>query len=62
VAEHRERLLAIRNAQMTWDQVNAWRLELHRQFDESFQRTALPDRPDYDKANEFLICARRSMV
>jgi len=62
VAEHKDRLLAIRNGQMPWDEVNAWRLELHRQFDEAFRTTALPDRPDYESANAFLVKARRSMV
>lgn len=62
VAEHKDRLLAIRNGQMPWDEVNAWRLELHRQFDEAFRTTSLPDRPDYETANVFLVKARRSMV
>jgi hypothetical protein len=47
---------------MPWDEANAWRLELHRQFDEAFRTTALPDRPDYESANAFLVKARRSMV
>jgi len=62
VAEHKDRLLAIRNGQVPWDEVNAWRLELHRQFDEAFRTTSLPDRPDYDAANALLVKARRSMV
>ena len=62
VAEHKERLLAIRNGQMDWDEINAWRLELHRQFNEAFRTTTLPDRPDYEAANAFLVKARRSMV
>lgn len=61
-AEHRELLLAIRHAQVPWEEVNAWRLRLHREFDAAFTATPLPERPDYDKANAFLLKARRSMV
>ena len=38
----------------------SWRLELHEEFDEAFEQTSLPERPDYERANEFLIKARRS--
>ncbi len=62
VIEHRDRLMTIRRGQMPWDQVDAWRLELHRQFDEAYAKTALPDRPDYLVVDEFLIRTRRSMV
>ncbi|MBD1942167.1 nucleotidyltransferase domain-containing protein, partial [Coleofasciculus sp. FACHB-712] len=62
VEEHRQQLLAIRNGEMPWEEVNAWRLSLHRQFDDAFATTSLPERPDYEKANAFLIKARRSMV
>jgi hypothetical protein len=61
VGEHRERLLAIRNGGLPWAEVNAWRLDLHRQFDAAYATTRLPDRPDYERANAFLIRARRSM-
>ena len=62
VEEHRERLLAIRDGQTPWDQVNAWRKDLHKQFDAAFQTTGLPDRPDYEAANALLVKARRSMA
>ena len=42
-----------------WDEVEAWRLELHRQFDEAAESTKLPERPDYERANAFLVKARR---
>jgi uncharacterized protein len=60
--EYRPQLLAIKHEQMAWDEVNAWRLQLHQEFDEAFTKTELPERPDYAKANDFLIQARRSMV
>ncbi len=62
VEEHRERLLAIRRGEVPWEEVNAWRLSLHKAFDAAFAETRLPERPDYERANEFLLKARRSMV
>ena len=62
LGEHRESLLAIRRGEMAWDDVDAWRLRLHHEFDVALTHTSLPERPDYARANEFLIAARRSMV
>ena len=62
VLDHRERLLLIRRGQMPWDEVDAWRLDLHRQFEEAFKATKLPERPDYDRVNAFLVRARRSAL
>jgi|AGTN01.2.fsa_nt_gi Predicted nucleotidyltransferase len=59
VHEHRDRLMSIRQAQMSWEEINQWRLALHREFDSAFEKTTLPERPDYQWANEFLIKARR---
>ncbi|MBC8355225.1 MAG: nucleotidyltransferase domain-containing protein [Planctomycetes bacterium] len=59
VGEHRESLLAIKAGQMPWGDVEAWRLRLHEQFDAAFSSTELPERPDYERANAFLIKARR---
>jgi len=42
-----------------WPEVNAWRLLLHKEFDEAFASTQSPERPDYAWANEFLLKARR---
>lgn len=62
VEGHRERLLAIRREEVPWDEVNAWRLALHKEFDAAFQDSKLPERPDYERANDFLIKARRSVI
>lgn len=59
---HREPLLAIRRGEVPWEDVDAWRLRLHQEFDAALANTALPERPDYARANAFLIAARRSMV
>jgi hypothetical protein len=44
VEEHRDRLLAIKAGETTWDEVNAWRLSLHREFDAAYAATRLPER------------------
>jgi uncharacterized protein len=62
VEGHRDLLLAIRRGEVPWDEVDAWRLSLHREFDQAFAATRLPERPDYAQANAFLIRARRSMI
>jgi uncharacterized protein len=62
VGEHRDQLLGIRRGETPWAEVNAWRKSLHQDFEEAYQQTKLPERPDYEKANAFLIKARRSMV
>lgn len=59
---NRDKLLAIKAGEMTWENVNNWRLVLHKDFENAFAETKLPQRPNYEKANEFLIKARREMV
>jgi hypothetical protein len=56
---YRDRLLAIRRGDVPWDEVERWRLALHRELDEALESTALPEHPDYQRANDFLIRARR---
>ena len=62
VANYREELLAIRNGEMSWEEVSKWRLSLHEDFDRAFSNTSLPERPDYEKANQLLIEARREQI
>jgi uncharacterized protein len=61
VEEHRDELIAIREQTISWNEVNAWRLSLHKKFDLAFSQTHLPERPNYEKANDFLISARQQM-
>ena len=62
VSTHRERLLAVRSGSINWREVDAWRLQLIEEFDSAFARTALPEQPDYARADRFLISARRRAV
>ena len=59
VDEYRDRLLAIRRGEFPWDQIEQWRLGLHREMDQALENTHLPLYPDYDRANAFLLRARR---
>lgn len=62
VAENRERLLSIKRGELDWREAGEWRLRLHKEFEKAFAETHLPERPDYEKANAFLIKARKSMI
>ena len=62
VSSKDKELLAIRNGAMAWEEVNKWRLDLHKIFDNSLNNTSLPERPNYEKANALLIEARKEMV
>jgi predicted nucleotidyltransferase len=59
VAEHRDTLLSIKAGNVAWDEVEAWRRALHKEFNHAFERTALPEKPDYERANAILVKARR---
>jgi predicted nucleotidyltransferase len=59
VEEERDRLLAVRDGRMEWPEIDAWRKDLHRRFDEALASSPLPERPDYRRANDFLVRARR---
>jgi hypothetical protein len=59
VDTHRERLLAILRGEVPWEEVDHWRLSLHQEFNAAFDITKLPERPDYERANAFLISVRR---
>ncbi|VTU01187.1 Nucleotidyltransferase OS=Oscillatoria nigro-viridis PCC 7112 GN=Osc7112_4161 PE=4 SV=1: Nuc-transf [Gemmataceae bacterium] len=59
VQEHRDELLAIRHGKVSFEEVSKRALDLDRQFQEAFTRTALPEKPDTERANRFLIAARR---
>jgi len=59
VDEHREQLLAIRRGEVPWEQVEEWRLRLHKELDQMLITTRLSEHPDYERANAFLLRARR---
>lgn len=62
VDDHRDQLLAIKRGEMPWEETEKWRTSLHTEFDNALKVTKLPERPDYEKANNFLIKARTAAL
>lgn len=62
VEAHRDRLLAVKRGELPWTEVDVWRKELHHDFERALAETKLPERPDYERANQFLLQARRQQV
>jgi predicted nucleotidyltransferase len=58
----RDRLLAVKRGELPWADVDTWRKELHRDFEHALAETKLPERPDYETANRFLVKARLEMA
>ncbi len=59
VGKDRERLLAVKRGEVSFAEADTWRKRLQVEFERAFQETLLPDRPDYERANAFLIHARK---
>lgn len=62
VGDRRELLLAIKRGEMPWEETEKLRRSLHKEFDQAFQQTSLPERPDYQRADAFLVKARRAAI
>ncbi len=59
VSSHRESLLAVKAGQFSLDEVRQQALELDKQFQVAFEETNLPEQPDFETVNDFLVDARR---
>ena len=59
---NRDRLLDIKSGETPFEVADSWRMELQKEFESSFLTTKLPDRPDYERVNAFLLRARRSAL
>jgi predicted nucleotidyltransferase len=59
VASHRAELLDIRRGALTIQEVRQRALDLDQEFQAAFAETRLPDKPDFQRVNRFLIGARR---
>lgn len=59
VGQYRDPLLTIKRGEMPFVEADAWRRKLQIDFEMAYQNTRLADRPDYARANAFLIEARR---
>ena len=60
VTEHRDRLLAVRDGEVAWDDVIAWRERLTAGLHRAAATSPLPELPDRARADAFLIRARRA--
>ncbi|MEU4725190.1 nucleotidyltransferase domain-containing protein [Nonomuraea dietziae] len=60
VGERRERLLAVRQGLVSWEELQEWRAELVAAFERALPHSALPAAPNRDKVEEFLIDVRRA--
>ncbi|MFI9839597.1 DNA polymerase beta superfamily protein [Nonomuraea sp. NPDC051941] len=57
VGPYRERLLAIRRGEVPWAEVDAWRIELAAEVGAA--GSVLPERPDRERVEEFLVGVRK---
>ncbi|MEA2827552.1 MAG: uncharacterized protein QOG43_1991 [Actinomycetota bacterium] len=62
VGEHRDRLLAIKGGEVSWKEVEEWRFQLHRDFDAALLDSPLPELPDYERVDGFVVDVRRRMA
>ena len=62
VDQFRDQLLSIKRGEVPWEQTEAWRLQLHIDFERALTESKLPERPDYEKANALLVKARRAAM
>ncbi|GAA5065681.1 hypothetical protein HNP84_001290 [Thermocatellispora tengchongensis] len=62
VGGHRDRLLALRRGEIPWAEAVAWREELTRRIHAAIPGSPLPERPDRDRVDAFLLDARRAAL
>ncbi|MFI7061615.1 DNA polymerase beta superfamily protein [Kribbella sp. NPDC050124] len=59
VGPDRERLLAVKRGELSWDEVERWRLGLHEELDNALRRTVLPATPDAVRVDAWLRSVRK---
>lgn len=62
VGPHRQRLLAVKRGELTWQEVEHWRLSLHEELDIALQQTVLPATPDVARVDAWLRSVRRRSI
>jgi hypothetical protein len=58
VRDRRERLLAVRRGEVSWESVTAWAAELLDDLDAAATSTSLPEKPDHKAINQLLHAVR----
>ncbi|THA79996.1 nucleotidyltransferase domain-containing protein [Streptomyces sp. A0592] len=56
----RDRLLAVRRGELTWDEVDAWMTRLQEETEKALAGTPLPEEPDRARVEDFLVRTRRA--
>ncbi|MGW7454654.1 nucleotidyltransferase domain-containing protein [Streptomyces sp. NPDC054787] len=59
-APYRERLLAVRRGELTWEEVDAWMARLQEETEVALATTSLPPEPDRARVEDFLVRVRRA--
>ncbi|WP_405781969.1 DNA polymerase beta superfamily protein [Streptomyces sp. NBC_00859] len=59
VGDARERLLAVRRGELTWQESERWMSRLAEEAEEAAARTPLPSEPDRARVEDFLFRVRR---
>ncbi|WP_030772974.1 DNA polymerase beta superfamily protein [Streptomyces sp. NRRL F-2664] len=57
---YRDRLLAVRRGELSWDEVDAWMTALQEETDGALAGTPLPEEPDRARVEDFLVRTRRA--
>lgn len=57
---YRDRLLAVRRGELTWEAVDAWMARLQEETESALARTVLPAEPDHARVQDFLVRTRRA--
>ncbi|WP_424214486.1 nucleotidyltransferase domain-containing protein [Streptomyces sp. BI20] len=60
VGAERERLLAVKRGELSWEEIAAWADRLRAEADAALTRSPLPEHPDRARVEELLIRARRA--
>ncbi|GGT09747.1 nucleotidyltransferase [Planobispora rosea] len=62
VEEHRDRLLAVRRGEVPWAEVARWRAELLAGFETLGGTDALPEVPDRQTVDDYLVAVRKASL
>ncbi|MER7826194.1 MULTISPECIES: DNA polymerase beta superfamily protein [unclassified Streptomyces] len=57
---YRDRLLAVRRGERTWEEVDAWMARLQQETESALASTVLPEEPDHARVQDFLVRTRRA--
>ncbi|MEW2138777.1 nucleotidyltransferase domain-containing protein [Streptomyces sp. NPDC005409] len=59
-APYRDRLLAVRRGELTWEEADAWMARLQEETEAALATTSLPPEPDRARVEDFLVRVRRA--